>query len=175
MDSKRCLTPILPLTDEVDVLRAAINGMQFKNSSHEPKTYIPAGLLWGINVVSPTVPFQEGAEYDTANREPRKAIVLMTDGENTLKYTSSNGRHDNATPAQIVQSNNDTISLCTYAKSKKIEIFTVAFGQINASALTMLQNCATSTEHYFAATSSADLNDAFENIADKLRVVRIVQ
>jgi Flp pilus assembly protein TadG len=179
--SKECMTPVQPLTNNVATLRASINAMVVNNGSYRPLTYIPTGLIWGINVVSPSEPFTQGAAYDPANREPRKAIVLMTDGDNTLRYNSGNGRHEGLSTTtttaatQKAATDNDTQALCTYAKAKGIEVFTVAFGLIQPSSQTMLQNCATSTAHYFAATSSDDLNDAFENIADQLRVVRIVQ
>ena len=43
---------------------------------------IPAGLLWGWRVLSPTSPFTEGATY--TDEKWVKAIVLLTDGENDV-------------------------------------------------------------------------------------------
>lgn len=45
-------------------------------------TVIPAGLLWGWRVLSPTVPFTQGAPYD--DEKWIKALVLLTDGENMV-------------------------------------------------------------------------------------------
>lgn len=179
--SRKCMTEVVPLTADETTLRTAINAMVVNVGSYRPLTYIPSGLVWGLNVVSPTVPFTQGLTYDTANKEPRKAIVLMTDGDNTLRFNANNGQHvafsSNATTAatQKTATDNDTLAICTYAKQKHIEVFTVAFGAIATSSSTMLQSCATSVDHFFAATSEDELNEAFDNIAAQLSVVRLVR
>ncbi|MBV9511083.1 MAG: hypothetical protein JO303_12470, partial [Caulobacteraceae bacterium] len=77
-----CNTPITPLTTSSTTVNAAINAMTDYPSNYHPDTYIPAGLLWGINIIAPGGPLSQGAAYDPKNKMPRKVIVLMTDGSN---------------------------------------------------------------------------------------------
>jgi Flp pilus assembly protein TadG len=177
--SQNCLNPILTLTSDKSALLTSINNLIINVGSYRPSTYIPGGLIWGVNTLSPTEPFAEGRTYDPANRRPRKALVLMTDGANTLRLDQSTGRHVvfNGNSAnqqsQLAQSNSDVTAICTYAKSQGIEVFTIAFAVTDTTAKAMLQNCASSTANYFDATSSAALITAFENIAIVLNQLRL--
>jgi hypothetical protein len=179
--SKKCMTEIVPLTSNVQVVRNAINAMVVNVDNYKPSTHIPSGLVWGINLLSPTEPFSQGDAYDPDNKEPRKALILMTDGDNTFRYNASNGQHiaisGNATQRanHKTQVDQDTTALCTYAKAQKIEVFVVSFGVLTPASDTMLQGCATDSNHYYSAANATELAEAFDNIADQLRVVRVVQ
>jgi Flp pilus assembly protein TadG len=180
--SQRCLNPIIPLTSTKATLKTAVDGMIINiGTGYRPYTYIPAGMIWGVNVLSPTAPFEEGLSYDSQNKAPRKAIVLMTDGENTLKYRPSDGRHvafstnGNAGAVEYKKVNDETNDICTYAKNKNIEVFTVAFMVDNNDAKAMLQACATDAQHYFDASDPDKLMSAFDGIAQSLQVVRLAR
>ena len=179
--SQKCLNPILPLTSDKTTILAAINGMIINIGSYKPYTYIPAGLIWGQNLLSASQPFDEGAAYDPKNVEPRKVTVLMTDGDNTLQFRSSDGRHvalsGNAATAktQIAKTNADAASICAYMKPNKIEIFTVAFMVDNVDAKTLLEGCATDSTHYYDASDPAALLAAFSGIAQSLSQVRLAR
>lgn len=179
--SQKCLNPIVTLSDDGKALKTAINGMVYNLGSYEPYTYIPAGLIWGVNVLSPTEPLNEAKAYDVENKEPRKALLLMTDGENTRRFQASDGKHvafdSNATKAatQLKTVNDETLTICTYAKSKKIEVYSVAFMVDDAAAKTMLQSCATDSDHYFDASDPDKLVAAFTGIAQSLSQVRLAR
>ena len=193
--SQKCPTPILPLTGDKASILAAIEKMAPNNGSYKPATYIPAGLIWGLNLVSPSAPFSEGATYDASNNKaPRKVIVLMTDGENTLRfnapdvgYDSSTGTHvtfssDSAKKAkQAGQSNTDSTKICKNMKDKdrNIEIFTVGLAVDDDEARKILQDCASNTkgtlDHYYDATDAESLAAAFSGIAAKLSQVRLTR
>jgi len=179
--SQKCLNPIVTLTNKKADLKSAIDGMIINIGSYRPFTYIPAGVVWGINVLSPTAPLTDGAAYDPANRTPRKAMLLMTDGENTRRFVASDGTHaafsTNVTTAatQLATVNKETVDLCTYAKSKMIEVFSVAFMVDNEAAKKTLQDCASSAEHYFDASDPEKLMAAFSGIARSLSVVRLAR
>jgi hypothetical protein len=180
--SQQCLNPIVPLTSSQSTVTTAIRGMVVNIGNYRPLTYIPAGLIWGLNVLSPGAPFAEGAPYDAANRRPRKVMVLMTDGANTLRFNAADGRHlapnGNAAnqAAQIAQTYSDMNAICTYAKQRNIEIFTVAFDIGNdATARAAMRNCATSPAHAFDATDRQSLSEVFRNIALSLQNVRITR
>ncbi len=172
--SQHCLSPIVPLTNDSSAISAALNGLVVNIGGYKPETYIPAGLVWGVDVLSPPAPFQEGAAYDANNKQPRKTIVLMTDGANTL-YSNSSGNIAVANATQLAATYSDQAKVCAYAKSKNIEIYTIGFGVTDATALAALKSCATDASHYFDAKSSADLIAAFQTIGGKLTQVRITQ
>ncbi|WP_181699082.1 pilus assembly protein TadG-related protein [Chthonobacter albigriseus] len=178
--SQRCLNPIVPLTNKHGPVISAIETMIINvGTSYYPLTYIPAGLVWGLNVLSPTAPFTEGAAYDAKNERPRKVLVLMTDGENTLRFNSSNGQHtgldNDATKAaaQVKATNDDTLAICDKAKAQKIEIFTIALAVDDANAKAMLESCASGADHYFDASNNAALQIAFAMIVKSLRDIRL--
>jgi Flp pilus assembly protein TadG len=179
--SQTCLNPILTLTDQKTNVLTAINNLVVNVGSYKPETHIPSGLIWGVNVLSPTMPFTEGRAYSAGNRAPRKILVLMTDGENTLRFNASDGRHltlsTNPTTAatQRTATNDDVAAICTYAKSKEIEIFTVGLAVNTPAAQTMLRNCATDAAHYFDATDAISLQAAFTGIAASINAVRLVE
>ncbi len=174
--SQTCLKPIIPLTSDRATLTSAIDGLITNIGNYKPSTYIPAGLIWGVNVLSPTAPFSEGRAYDAANRMPRKALVLMTDGANTMYFRNSDGSHqDKRNNGDVTTANLDTTKLCDYAKSKNIEVYTVAFAVTDVAAKTMLQGCATDAAHYYDATNAAALAAAFQAIGQSLTSLRLSQ
>jgi len=174
--SQKCLNPIVPLTSDKSALTSAIDGLVINIGGYKPSTYIPAGLIWGVNVLSPTAPFSEGKTYDTTNKMPRKALVLMTDGANTLYFRNSDGTHQAVrNNGDVTTTNLDTSKLCDYAKSKNIELFTVAFAVTDTAAKTMLQGCATDAAHYYDATNAAALAAAFQAIGQSLTSLRLSQ
>ena len=189
VDTKqKCLTEIIPLTSDKDTILKGITGMITSRSGYTPQTYIPGGLMWGVNVLSNTLPFNEGAPYDPANSKPRKVIVLMTDGLNTrrvnvtgtlnldyLKGGALIGDTNTANDTQRSNVNKDTTTLCDYAKTNKIEIFSVAFMVNDGPAKTMLEGCATDSSHYYDASDSAKLLASFESIAQSLTQVRLAR
>lgn len=87
-----CLNPIVRLTSAKQTLKDAIIGMVIQKGSHRPQTYIPGGMIWGLHTIAPSGPFGDGLAYDEENLRPRKVVVLMTDGDNTLLYNKNNGR-----------------------------------------------------------------------------------
>lgn len=181
--SQRCMSPIMPLTTNASSLKNAIEDMVVEVNGYRPLTYIPAGLIWGLNVLSPTAPFTEGAAYHPANEKPRKVVVLMTDGENTLRYRERDGKHEEL-PGKAGQkkyeqavdaTNADTMAICDNMKAQNIEIYSVAFMVDDADAQDMLEYCAASSEHYYDASDNEQLLAAFADISASLRVVRLAR
>lgn len=179
--SYKCPNPIVPLTSKKAPLISAIKDMVISRNGYQPSTYIPAGLVWGLNVLSPTAPFADAEAYDPSNLKPRKVAVLMTDGDNTLRFNANNGKHpafsDKAATAlnQFKATNADSLAICKNMKDQGIEIFSVAFMVNNDDAKTMLQNCASDPSHYYDASDSDSLVAAFAGIGASLRVVRLAR
>ena len=79
--NRGCPRPITPLTSTESTVLTAINAMQAQGATG---TFIPVGLAWGWHVLSPTEPFTEGlGPSDEDYSRTVKAIVLLTDGENS--------------------------------------------------------------------------------------------
>ena len=184
--SQKCVTEIVPLTDSEDTIQSAVSGMVTSRPGYVPQTYIPGGMMWGINVLSKSEPYSQALDYDTSNVKPRKVIVLMTDGLNTRRTNLTGtlnlnfllggpllGDTNSANAAQRDQTNADTLALCDYAKSKGIEIFSVAFKVDDQDAKDMLETCATDATHYYDASDSELLLAAFAGIGESLTRVRL--
>jgi len=167
-----CGSELTPLTSNVTTVKDAIKALKAAG-----ETYIPSGLAWGFNLVSSPIPFTEAAAYSAngQNTNPRKAIVLMTDGQNTKQMNKSNGKHDVTPSGVATEANTYTTELCNNIKAAKIDVYTVAFQVTDTTIKTILKNCATGPSAYFDATDAAALNAAFGEIALSLRSLYIAQ
>jgi len=173
---QNCLNPIIPLTGALDVIRADIRKMVVQIDDYRPETYIPAGLVWGINVLSPTPPFTEGAAYSENNVNPKKVMVLMTDGANTLVLEKTLGWHVNAaSKTQLAKTYSDMQALCLYARSKKIDVFTVSFMVSEDEGRKAMADCASIPQYSFDAKTPQDLITAFTKIATSFSKVVLVK
>ena len=159
-----CNAELLPLTDNRNGLLARIDAL-----TPYDETYIPDGVMWGLRTLTPQVPFNEGLNPATSNAPLRKALVVMTDGMNTL---SPDGQWHIGTDSTL--SNQYTLAACDEAKSKDVEVYTITFGtSVPNQARVMMKKCASNNNQYYNAASSADLNRAFQDIADNLLMVRL--
>lgn len=161
--------PIVPLTSDEDFLLDAID-----NLTSDGNTLVNIGMVWGWRVISPSEPFTEGASYD--NPDWDKAIMLMTDGENTMDgMYNAHGRTDQH---GMNKNNLDTAlaEICADMKAQPndILIYTVAFEDgVSNSTKTLLRNCASDPTKFFDAPDSDDLVDVFEQISRELSNLHI--
>ncbi|WP_306228725.1 pilus assembly protein TadG-related protein [Mangrovibrevibacter kandeliae] len=178
---QQCPNPLVPLTQDKSKLLDAVDSMIISIGGYKPDTYIPAGLIWGLNALSPSEPLSEGKAYDAANKDPHKILVLMTDGDNTMQFDGTDGTHDKidleapGAATRVAQTNADTAQICSYIKSKGIEIYTVTFLVDNAAAHNLLDGCATDSAHYYDASDREALHSAFNKIAFDISRVRLAQ
>lgn len=68
-------SPIVPLTNSRATIESGIDAMVPRGP-----TNLPEGLTWGWRVLSPGVPYTEGASF--TDKKWRKVLVFMTDGMN---------------------------------------------------------------------------------------------
>ncbi|MEZ5839082.1 MAG: pilus assembly protein [Hyphomicrobiales bacterium] len=150
------------LTDSKSTVLSAINGMYAKG-----ETYIPAGLMWGWRSLSSITPFGDGAPTDP---DVVKAIVLMTDGINTVSPT-----YPQHTGSDTAVANNKTAKICENIKKEGIMVFTIAFDVADPGIKTVLQNCVGNGGEYFDATDNNKLKSAFREIALTLMNLRLTR
>ncbi len=170
-----CAAEIQPLTTSRSTLVNKINNLMPMDN-----TYIPEGVMWGMRMLTEAQPFSEGKPATGNARPLRKALVIMTDGKNTLSpIFNKNAMSAN----KVVHNGNDealanryTAEACTQAKAEGLEVYTISFGnQVPNTIRDLLEACASKSQLYFHASNSAALNDAFNKIADELLSIRLTQ
>lgn len=201
-----CPTPILPLTNSYADVDAAVDALSAWNRGG---TLGDIGMAWGIRTLSPGEPFTESTELDpktgaTLWDSPRwrKAIMIMTDGDNLFYDLPGDAGPNEAHPGKsdytaygrlgesqanaIFNTNNannakgivDTRlkSLCTTAKDQDVIIYTVTFGSSPSSSTKQIfQDCASDPGKYYHAPSQTELENAFGTIGAELSKLRIIE
>ena len=119
--------------------------------------------------------------------------VLMTDGENTIasRDTPNDGTYAatgyiwqgrvlkaNGQPLQQGASSEERTAaldsrlslICTNMKAKDVEIYTI---RVEAGSSTLLENCATSRDHFYNVQDSKTLTSVFESIAGQIAALHL--
>jgi Mg-chelatase subunit ChlD len=162
LPSARCPNPITEMTSDNKKLLKEIDSMTTVG-----ETYIPSGLQWGWNTIDPSQPFEFVA---SKNKNKVRAILLMTDGQNTKE--ANYPWHDNNGGSAA---DNKAKELCNNIKADGIKIYTVAFKVTEASSLEMLSECASDPQSAFDAGNKADLVSAFTEIARSVAAIHIAK
>lgn len=179
-----CRVPkVTPLTSVKADLETGISQLTASGS-----TVIPAGLAWGWRLISPSAPFTEGVGYD--DDKTIKAIVLLTDGENSVggglgnhnnsyynAYGYAQSGHLGSTNGNAAEATLDskTTTLCNNIKAEGIILYTVTFQLADGPIKNLMRDCATSTAMYFDSPSNSELTNVFQQIAVGLSELRISQ
>ncbi len=138
-------------------------------------TRVNIGLMWGWYTLSPKWEGNDGwgvsgVPVDPNSIQPHqrliKAMVLMTDGENTVFLGNPNDPNDETF---IANDDNSTLILCNNVRSAGVKLYVVAFGPQNEINEPLMQQCATGggapAGRYFYAPDAAALRTAFQQIA----------
>ncbi len=160
-------TPITPLSSSPTQQKLAIDTMVA--SGH---TYGNYGMTWGYRVLSEEFPFEEGKPWD--NEYWRKAIVMMTDGQNTMHphYSAYGRTQDHNINAGDL--NDRFAEVCDNLKEQGAIIYTVTFySNVPDSTKDYYRDCATSEDHYHDAPGQNDLVEVFEVISRELSQLHI--
>lgn len=177
---------ITALTNDRRLLESRIDAMTAAYLTH-----IPIGLAWGWRTLSPDAPYTEGKPYGAANNI--KALILMTDGENTISYNSSlhnlstftgygflsqaathygSASINTGTEAED-ELDAKTARMCASVKAAGIRVYTIAFQVTATATLNLLRNCASTPDKFFASSSASALTAAFGAIAGELAELRL--
>jgi hypothetical protein len=179
-----CSQEVTNMTNVKSTLTSAVSTMVAQGN-----TVINQGLQWGWNMLSPNWQGKWGGTMN-ANGLPlnygtkgmAKAIVLLTDGENTIDngshgsywYLQDNKLGTTGSSAAVTELNNRTLQLCTAMKNKGIYIYAIALGtDVTTASLSMLQSCATAQNYFFNSPSTTQLQGIFNQIGDSLSSLRV--
>ena len=174
----------LPLSATKQSVLNAINAMSAGGA-----TNIHQGAIWGFRLLSPSEPFSEGRPY---NQDTAKALIIMTDGENTMygannmngayyyspygfPYNGRIGAPGWSSSQLTAEMDARTLESCANAKAAGITIYTIGLNPPNTSTKSMLEQCATTPSYAYFPTDPTDLNGVFAEIANQLSALRLAQ
>jgi hypothetical protein len=174
------LQTILPLTNNKTLLKSYVNGMIANGYTH-----IAIGAAWGWRTLSPNAPYTEGVAY--GDEDWQKALVLMTDGLNTVQsnntfhkseYTAYNyliRSQLGTTNAAQAETNQDqrTALVCERIKAAGIRVYSILLMENSTRAKNLMKACATNPSLYFESPSANDLKKVFQAVANDLSNLRL--
>ncbi|MGB7336125.1 MAG: hypothetical protein WBD01_10095, partial [Salaquimonas sp.] len=162
-----CSAELTTLTDVKSTVLNKIDAMTGDNN-----TYIPAGLTWGMRLLSNSAPFTDGVSQQTAKKKDiKKYLVLMTDGDNTISaQLPGSPKHWGSDTAEA---NLWTSEVCQNIKAEEITVFTITFGTLLPETKTLIQSCASDPTNYFHAATGTELNAAFEGIREQMAALHL--
>jgi hypothetical protein len=180
---------ITPLNHTKQTITDAINAL----TTPAGNTDIPQGLYWAWEVLMPGDPFNEAVATVPFPRQ--RAIVLLTDGEivggNGDAYGGRFGSGTNAgtttdsahgfmpSPPAAANTrnnlNNRLLQLAANVKAAGIKLYVIQFDNTNPALTTLLSTVATepNAPYYFNAPTTAELKEAFSQIASNLSKLRL--
>ena len=170
-----CGPSLLPLTSDIAEVKDTISDLYSVTAG---QTYIPGGLLWGWNMLTPQAPMAEAdSTADLEDNGGQRVMVLMTDGLNTFSPQNRTGiftaPHASTVYADATYTDNLTSSLCTSIKQAGIVIYTVLFDVTNTAMQQLMQSCASDPGKAFSVSTSSELKQAFSAIGVSLQKVRL--
>ena len=161
---------LMPLSANKDALKAHVDafagrgstaghlGTQFAWYTLDPDW----GSIWGNQ--SKGLPYSMTTEVNQHGK-PRlyKIAVLMTDGEYNKQYSGDG-------------STTQAREFCTAMKNQGIVIYTVGFEiGTSGSAYDTMQQCASSSDHFYNASNGDELRMSFRDIAMQVSTLRLAE
>lgn len=177
-----CPTELLPLTNNRTKIEA-----HMKKLTPNGNTNSANGAVWGWRVLSNEPPFTEGIGAASPDFDDwQKAVVIMTDGDNTVSNLSTHWGSDLSAYGFASESrmgagmnlpnkmrddiDNKLLRICHRMKEEGYLVYTIMFGLKSAATGTVFKACATepNAPYYYDAVTGEELEDAFGNIAADL-------
>ena len=176
---------ILPLQQQKATMVNAVNSLSTGGT-----TNIPQGLAWAWEVLMPGEPFAQALATVPFPRQ--RAIVLLTDGENhggngdsykgrfgAGTAAGTNTQHGDMPLPDVAGTknnlNNRLRRLATNVKAMGIKLFVIQFDNTDPTLTALLQSVASepNAPYYFNAPTAAQLQAAFQEIANNLTNLRL--
>jgi Flp pilus assembly protein TadG len=132
----------------------------------------PIGLVWGWQSLVGEGPFTV-PEKDP-NYVYKEAIVLMSDGLNTLDRWWGNGSSTNTSVDKRMY-DTDGSGTCANVKAAGITIYALHVNTDGDPMSTLLKNCASSADKFWMVTSANDIITVFNQIGTNLTKLRVAK
>ncbi|CAN5267933.1 N/A [soil metagenome] len=158
--SSYCPSAITPLSYDWAALKTSVAAMTPSGGTNQP-----IGLVWAWQTLQQTSPFNAPAE--DSNYTYKKAIILLSDGLNTMDRWYGNG---SSTSTQVDARQN---LLCNNIKAAGITIYAIQVNTGGDPTSTVLQNCASDSDKFFQLTSATQVISTFNSIGTALSDLRI--
>ncbi len=176
---------VQPLTSDRAALLLQVendNAQTARGEPSEPDDMEPhgntagnVGMMWGYRMISPEAPFEEAESWD--NPYWRKAIVMMTDGDNTIDSGSTGYSYygpGSKNTMDVGKMNERFEEVCDALKEEGVIIYTVTFtSAIDDDTKEYYERCASSEDNYYDAPTTDELKAVFEEIARELSNIYI--
>ncbi len=146
-------------------------------------TYLDVGLVWGLRMISPQGMWSSRNTVGANGGQIQRYVIFMTDGEPVSQMDTYSAYGIEQVYRRITGSTGVSAAtlharrfqaLCnTQTGSGAANLFVVGFGP---DVTTNLKDCVGGeTDRYFAASNGAGLTAAFNNIANQIADLRLVQ
>lgn len=158
---------IMPLSSDRDALLDNLDTMRPHGA-----TLGNIGMLWGGRLLSPEPPFEEGSDWDDVNW--RKAIVMMTDGDNVRDSRYSSFWFRSEHELTVADFNERFEETCEALKERGVTIYTITFSSgINDTTKGYYERCASSIDNHYDAPTQERLIEVFQTISRELSNLHI--
>jgi Flp pilus assembly protein TadG len=160
--SSYCPQPIAPLSYNWSSLKSTINAMTPSGGTNQP-----IGLVWAWQTLQQTSPMNAPAE--DPNYTYKKAIILLSDGLNTMDRWYGNG----SSWSSDVDGRQSL--LCQHIKDAGVTIYTIQVNTGGDPTSTILQSCASGASNFFMLTSASQVISTFNTIGTSLSKLRVAR
>ncbi len=171
---------ITPLDSTKSDVSDAIDSLAIPSSSMGFSTNIPQGLQWAWEVLMPGTPFDEGNIPNVPASEVPRAIVLLTDGQDSCWYGDGYQNYPNPDDycggtGPGTWRDNRVRTLAQNIKAQGVYLYMIQFAECNGTTADLLKEVATKPDapYYYCAPTAAELQDAFTEISNNLSNLRL--
>ncbi|MDD3029319.1 MAG: pilus assembly protein TadG-related protein [Alphaproteobacteria bacterium] len=173
-----CPETVTTMTNQKATLLSALESMVAKGN-----TEINAGLAWGWRLLSPRwqglwggLMNANGLPLDYKTPGMAKAVVLLTDGENTISnYAHGSYWYYGSDRLGGMSLDEKTLALCSAMKNAGIYVYTIGLGPSYDINEALLKECATADNYFFLSPTTDELQNVFYTIGDSLSNLRVSQ
>jgi hypothetical protein len=181
VDGNECTPcPTIGITDLTST-RATIEAAVNQLTNPDGYTNAVEGLVWAWQVLMPTPPFTSAFADPPPNITRKRAILLLTDGEQTgrsgdgYKAVFGSGNNAQGNGTSDMKMNHRLKVLATAIKNEGILIYTVQFANTSGSLANLLKSVSSGPAEpfYNTAQSRQALLDVFHQIANDLAELHV--
>jgi Flp pilus assembly protein TadG len=153
------------LSNDWTTMAAQVNDLAPLGATNQP-----IGLVWGWQSLVGGGPLVSPPKED--NYRYTDAIVLMSDGLNTLNRWYGNGSSTNTSVDKRMYES-ATLGTCANVKAAGITVYSIHVNTDGDPMSQLLKNCASDPSKFWMVTSGGALGSVFNQIASQLSMLRL--